>query len=283
MAKYVSQYVSEKLYGKKTGFYVKSAVPTSYIAVVEAFGTKRADFATLTTFAYILTKHIKNYDIEAILTVVRGEERTYKSQIITHVDSGINTLEDLKGKKFAYSDPGSTSGYILPSQLLADKGIELGDTVFAHKHPNVVTMVYQQQVDAGATYYSSPREEIVDGKKKSVIRDARSRVVTQFPDVEKKVKILSFSEDVPNEPWVIRGKLYEDEAKNKTMKALIKEAIVAFGKTEGGKVALEEIASASGIVEAQDEIYHGIRDMTMATNLNVEELIAKKSAKKKKK
>src|SRR5690606_36035190 len=65
LAQFVSRYVSQKLYGQDTGFYTVSAMPTSYIAVVEAFGTKKADFAALTTFSYILARDIKKYDVEA--------------------------------------------------------------------------------------------------------------------------------------------------------------------------------------------------------------------------
>ena len=70
---YVSKYISQKWYGKDKGFYVKGAVPTSYIAVVEAIGTKKADFAAFTTFAYILAKDIKKYPVEAIFTVIRND------------------------------------------------------------------------------------------------------------------------------------------------------------------------------------------------------------------
>src|SRR5690606_17745430 len=135
----------------------KAAVPTSYIAVVEAFGTKKADFAAFNTFSYILAKDIKKYDVQAFINVVRGEGEThYKGQIVARRDSGIKTIQDLNGKKFAFTDPASTSGYILPQKLFNDAGITLGGTVFAQKHDNVITMVYQKQVDAGATYYSEP-------------------------------------------------------------------------------------------------------------------------------
>ena len=97
MAKFVSKYVSQKIYNKDEGFYVKSSVPTSYIAVVEAFGTKKADFATFSTFAYILTRDIKKYPIEALVLTKRANgEKTYKGQIIARADSGIKSLADLK-------------------------------------------------------------------------------------------------------------------------------------------------------------------------------------------
>jgi ABC-type phosphate/phosphonate transport system substrate-binding protein len=51
--------------------------------------------------------------------------------------------------EIAYVDPSSTSGFILPKALLDQKGIKPSESVFAMRHDNVVTMVYQKQVDAG--------------------------------------------------------------------------------------------------------------------------------------
>lgn len=276
MEAFIEKYVSQGLYGKDTGFYVESAVPASYVSVVEAFGTKKADFAAFTTFAYVLAKDIKGYDVEPLFTITRGaegEEHTYKSQIITRADSGIEKLEDLSGKKFAFTDPASTSGYILPSQLFEREGIKLGETVFASKHDNVVTMVYQGQVDAGATYYSPPEKIEKDGKQIEEIRDARYRVMTQFPDVEKKVKIVTFSEEVPNEPWVIRSNLFKDAEKNKKVKGLITEAISEFVKTEAGKEALWTVSTAKGLMPTEPGTYDRVREMIMKSGTDVQALI----------
>lgn len=273
---FVAKYVSQKLYNKDSGFYVKGAVPASYIAVVEAFGTKKADFATFNTFSYVLAKDIKKYSVEAVLLVLRNNhERTYKGQIITRVDSGINKLEDLNGKKFAFTDAASTSGFILPAKLLQDSHIKLADQIFAQKHDNVVTMVYQKQVDAGATYYSLPEEVEENGKKVSKITDARARVLTQFPDVEKKVKIIGFTPDIPNEPWVIRGNLFEDAAKNTEIKNLIVEAVLAFAETEAGKLALHDLATGTGLEKVTDDTYADVRKIFTSANLNFEELLSK--------
>jgi phosphonate transport system substrate-binding protein len=276
VTQFVSRYVSQKLYGQDSGFYVKSAVPASYIAVVESFGTKKADFAALTTFSYILAKDIKKYDVEAVLEVLRGNnERTYKAQIIAHKDSNIKTLEDLKGKKFAFTDPASTSGYILPSKLFKDKGIQLGETVFAQKHDNVVTMVYQKQVDAGATYYSAPKTTELNGKKIEEITDARARVKTQFPDVEDKVKIIGFTQEIPNEPWVLRSNLLADPQKNKELKDLIVESLLEFVKTDDGKEMLTILATGSGLERVGDSEYNDIRQIVLQSNLDIEKIVAK--------
>ena len=93
----------------------------------EALGTKRADFAAFNTFAYVLARDVKGYDVEPMFTIARGmysEEATYRGQIIARTDSGIESLEDLAGRKFAYVDPASTSGFILPRSRLKQHGVE---------------------------------------------------------------------------------------------------------------------------------------------------------------
>lgn len=276
IADYLTKAISQKLYGKDTGFYVKAAVPTSYVAVVEAFGTKKADFAALTTFAYILARDYKNYDVEAVLSIERyGNERTYKGQIITHKDSGIKSIEDLKNKKFAYVDPASTSGFILPAQLFKQKGISLGETVFALKHDNVVTMVYNRQVDGGATFFQSPNITVVDGKKIEEINDARARVKAQYPDVEDKVKIVSFTEEIPTEPWVLRKNLHADPELNEKLRTAIIDSLVEFSQTEEGKKVIKALSMGQAIFRINDAHYDSVRKIIKDSELDVAKLMTK--------
>ncbi|MFN8847460.1 MAG: phosphate/phosphite/phosphonate ABC transporter substrate-binding protein, partial [Bdellovibrionales bacterium] len=189
---------------KNTPYKFEVSIPQSFVAVVEAFGTKRADVAAMNTFGYALAN--KKYGAEARLTVLRHGSATYQAQFITRADSKIKKIEDLEGKKMAFVDPASTSGYLVPLKTLKDKNIKPKETVFAMKHDSVVSMVYQGQVDAGATFYSPPSE----GK----IEDARRLVKTQYPDVEEKVVIVELSKPVPNDPIVFRKDLTEDMKTN---------------------------------------------------------------------
>lgn len=268
----VERYVSRRLYDADTGFHVKTAIPTSYIAVVEALGTGRADFAAFNTFAYVLARDVKGYDVEPLFTVARGvhgEEATYRGQILARADSGITSIEDLSGKRFAYVDPASTSGYVLPRNLLRERGVEPGEIVFGQKHDNVVIMVYQRQVDAGATYYSPPATVERDGEVVQEIRDARLRVKTQFPDVEDKVRIVALTEEVPNEPWVIRSRLYEDPDLNARVKQYVREAIEQFAATEAGRKALWTVATGTGLVPATPKTYERIRAMILESGTDL--------------
>jgi phosphonate transport system substrate-binding protein len=244
---------------KTTPYKFEIGMPASFVAVVEAFGTKRADVASVNTFGYILAH--EKYGAEALLTVMRFGLPDYQGQIIARTDSAIKTLADLNGKKFAFVDPASTSGYLLPLKLMHDAGIKPSETVFAQKHDNVVSMVYQKQVDAGATFYS-PVEN-------NEIQDARRLVKKQYPDVEEKIKIIQLTESIPNDPIVFRKDLPPE------MKTKIADAIMNMMETPEGKDAFFNIYGATAFKRATDADYEKVRAMLAALGKNAAELMKK--------
>jgi phosphonate transport system substrate-binding protein len=149
---------------------------------------------------------------------------------------------------------------MFPLKMLRDENVRLSNEMFAMKHDNVITMVYQGQVDAGATYYSAPDK---DGN----IRDARQRVLTQFPDVEDKVKVLAITEPIANDPFVFRKDIPEEVATK------FIAAIKKFIDTPRGKEIFNNIYSVDGLVDATDSDYDRLREMIQAINLSTEELI----------
>lgn len=248
---------------QRTGYSFSIVVPASYIAVVEALGSGAADIAAINTFGYLLAN--RKYGAEAVLRVVRRDgETTYKGQFIAHVDSGIDSVYQLAGRRFAYTDPSSTSGFILPKAVFKKMNIAPAEEVFAGKHDNVVTMIYQKQVDAGATYYSPPDQ------KTGEILDARARVVKQFPDVYEKIKIIGFTQSIPNDPIIVRSDFPAD------MKQRIIDALIAFQSTPEGKKALFEIYSVEGFATAKDSDYDALRAIISEQNVDVENLMKKK-------
>ncbi|MCO4794349.1 MAG: phosphate/phosphite/phosphonate ABC transporter substrate-binding protein [Bacteriovoracaceae bacterium] len=242
----------------ETGLAFKTGIPTNYVAVVEAFGSSRADIGVMNSFGYIMAN--TKYGAEAKLKVIRYGEDHYRGQIIAHVDSGIKSIKDIDGKKFAFTDPSSTSGFMFPKKILTENSAKPANTTFAIKHDNVVTMIYQKQVDAGATYYSPPSK---DGK----IRDARARVKTQFPDVEDKIKIIEITEKIPNDPFVFRKDLPAEIATK------FVAAVKKYLGTPKGKEIFKNIYSVEGVVDATDKDYNGLRSMIKSIDLDTEKLI----------
>lgn len=249
---------------KNTPYKYEVTIPQSFVAVVEAFGTKRADVAAINTFGYKLAH--EKYGAEARLIVIRHGSSTYQSQFVARADSKIKKIEDLAGKKVAFVDAASTSGYLLPLKTLKDKKIEPKETMFAQKHDNVISMVYQGQVDAGATFYSAPSK---DDKGNTKLEDARRLVLTQYPDVEKVVSIISLSEPIPNDPIIFRKEMPED------MKKALVAAFLGFVSTDEGKQAFNAIYGVTELKEATDADYAPVLEMFKTLNIDPASLMKK--------
>ena len=246
-----------------TGYYYKVETPNTHLAIVKAFEQNQADIAEVNSFPYLIIN--KKYGAQALLRVIReGNEQTYRGEIITRFDSGINTLDNLTGKSFAFVDSTSTSGYILPQALFMKKNIKPAKTIFAQKHDSVVAMVYNKEVDAGATYYAPPDAET--GK----IKDSRVRLINKYPDIDKKVKIIGFTQDIPNDPWIFRKSLDEK------MKAKISKAIIDYSRTEKGKSILMAMGDIIEIIPSRDSDYDYLRSLIKELNIDTESLIQKK-------
>lgn len=250
--------ILEKFLSKELGLNVVVEIPVNYIAVVEGFGSKRADVAIINTFGYILA-HSK-YDVQARLKLMNRGRDEYYGQIITRVDSKINTIKDINGKKFAYVDPASTSGYLLPLRLFKEEKVKLKEHIFVGRHDTVVSAVYQKQVDAGATFYTPPDK---DGSPK----DARMLVKTQFPDVYEKIKILKLTGPIPNDPVTFRKDLPED-LKLKIIKALLK-----YVHSKEGAEVLHNMYHITDFEEAKDSDYDKVRNYLKDLGKNAEDFI----------
>ncbi|MFN8789873.1 MAG: phosphate/phosphite/phosphonate ABC transporter substrate-binding protein [Bdellovibrionales bacterium] len=233
-------------------------VPTSYIALVEAFGTKRADVGIVNTFGYILAH--EKYGATARLRIISFGRNQYFGQIIAHKD-GPKSVSELAGKKFAFVDPASTSGYLLPAKLFKDRNIKPKEFVFAGRHDSVVSMVYQRQVDAGATFHVPEKNE------KGQPMDARRLVRAQFPDVDTKVLILEKTGPVPNDPVIFR-KDFPPELQDKIVAALR-----VFVKTELGQRTFRSLFNVTDFEPTNDQEYDKVRALLKEMGRNAQDFL----------
>ena len=115
----LAEVLSEAI-GKK----VEIVTATNYVGIVEGIGASKIDFAIIPPFAYVLAN--KESNAEVILKALNKKGKSYyRSVFFVNKDSGINSLEDLKGKKIAFVDPSSSSGYLYPGAYLKKNGIDL--------------------------------------------------------------------------------------------------------------------------------------------------------------
>lgn len=246
----------EKYLEDTTGLPFEVSVPANYVAVIEALGSKRADLAIMNTFGYILAK--QKYGAEAALTGVYKGRDVYWGQILARKD-GPKTLKDLNGKKIAFVDPSSGSGYVLPTKLLKDANIKPKEIVFAGGHDSVVSMVYQGRVDAGATYHT-PAEG-------GIPQDARRLVMTQYPDVFDKILIIAKTEPIPNDPVVFR-KDFPPE-----LRKTIVDAFKKMVKEEGGKRIIHDLYFMDDFKDAKAKDYDQVEKMLLEIGKSAQDFV----------
>ena len=164
---------------KELGLEIQSFVATDYTGVVEALRANKLDIAFLTPASYVLAKAEAN--VKVVLKSHRRGRPYYYAAIITHVDSGIGALEDLRNKTFAFGDSLSTSGHIFPRKMFEEKGInpvkDFKKVIFSGGHDATVLAVLNHKVDAGATFANFP-----DGK------DAAWTQYLKDPEEQKKIR-----------------------------------------------------------------------------------------------
>src|SRR5579859_6755560 len=251
-----------QLLQQATNLNFSVSVPTSYTTVIEAMGANQVDVGWLAPFAYVLA-HDKNGS-QVLLASVRQGSKSYRSQFIVRADSGITSIDQLRGKKFAFVDPASASGFLFPNALLAGKGIDyktfFSDTIFAGGHDKVVIAVYNKQVDGGATFGSS----IETGPP----TDARTLVASTLPDVMTAIKPIATTDPIPNDTVSVRNGL------DANLVQLIKNGLLYVQSTPDGQKVLKDLYQIDGLAPATDTDYDSIRTAAKALNLDLEQQIA---------
>lgn len=237
----------------ETGLFFDILVTTENAGAIEAMCSDPAEaqMSSLNTFSYVLAN--ERCGVETELVAVRFGSPTYNGQIIVNADSGISSLEDLKGKTFCRPDPLSTSGWIIPDLTMRAAGIDpqndLAEIVDAGSHDAVVAAVYAGDCDAGASYV-----------------DARSTIEDENPDVMEKVLVIGITEDIPNDGvQFIPGMDAE-------MRQTIVDALLAISETEEGQAALDTAYSWAALESHGDEFYDPFRQVLQASGLDITDL-----------
>lgn len=124
----------------------------TYAEINELIRSGNADMAFVCGGAYVEGQH--EFGMELLVAPqVRGQT-TYDSYIIVPRDSAAQSLNDLRGHTFAFSDPLSNSGHLAPQWLLfkMDETPErfFSSTMFTYSHDNSIRAVAEHLVDGAA-------------------------------------------------------------------------------------------------------------------------------------
>jgi phosphonate transport system substrate-binding protein len=246
---------------KQLGIEVQPFVATDYTGVIEALRGNKLDIAFLTPASYVLAKNEAN--VRVVLKSERKGSPYYYAAIITRADSGIKTLEDLRGKTFAFGDPVSTSANVFPRKMFHERGIDpvrdFKQILYSGGHDATVLAVLNGKVDAGATYANSPDNNDT----------AWMRYLKNSEDV-KKIRAIAFSEPIPADNLVINGNLDERIAKK------IEDTFIEMSRDPKGKQMLRDLYQIDGFVPATDKDYDSVRQAFSIAGIQLKEALQKK-------
>lgn len=280
---------------KATGLTFEVSVPTSYAATIEEMCASPTDtMGFIPGLGYALASQLCGVDVS--FKAIRYGWAVYWAEFLVARDSDIKTFADLNGKKWGYTDPGSTSGYMVPMVMFKENNITPGESVQTGGHPQAVKAVYNGEVDFATAFYSAPIKpegeaawkegddpeipaDLIDscavtedGKKIMCggwrVLDARINIREEAPDVIQKVRILAISPGIPNDTLSF-GPEFPPETR-----AAIETALVEFAGTEdwANSIGSSDFYGWTGIDLATDAEYDFIRQMVEVTGLTLEGL-----------
>ncbi|MDP6418622.1 MAG: phosphate/phosphite/phosphonate ABC transporter substrate-binding protein [Candidatus Krumholzibacteria bacterium] len=234
---------------ERSGLQIKPVIAGSYSLLIRDIGANQVDFAWLSPLGLIKAEEVA--DAKVLLKAVRSGQPYYWSAVLVRKDSGIRKLGDLKDKRFAFTHLGSTSGYVIPKSSLLKEGIDpdtfFSEVLYAGGHGEVIRMVLDGRVDAGATFADDPRGKIGSWTAEEFLpREEAAKLSTIF-----------LSHPIPGDTFTATGKMYS------THPALVDKvvkAMVEMGNSRPGQTILRDLYNIDSLEEARSKDYDPVRE-----------------------
>ena len=230
--------------------------PASDVAgIIHGLLGKTIDYASVGPSAYAAIYIDDPDSIEPVVTVRESDGSDgYKSAIYVRSDSNIYSLTDLKGRSMGWSDPNTTSGYLVPSFELYQRGLNPSEffsrTGFAGGHEQAVISVLNRQYDAGATWVSG-QGAVEEGYSRGMLRNMVKKGLLDMS----KLRVIWLSNLIMNGHHVIRKDLPEDFKEEITQLnlALVEEDNQCFKEITMGE--------SQGFIRVSHENYENVVEM----------------------
>jgi len=240
-SKEVMDQVSKTL-GMKTEIFVGS----DYNATIEALRANKVDVALMGAFGYVLATTQAPVEAFAVTVTKASNSPNYQSIIITRSDAAdLTSLDSLRGHTFAFVDPSSTSGSLMPKAAMMDAKIvpetDLKKVIYSGGHDASIIAVAEGKVDAAAV-----ADRIFKGACNKGAVDCS------------KIKVIWTSPPIPNDP------LFYRKALSPAMKKKIADAFYAIHDLTFG-----EMGTVARFDPATDATYEVVRNIAKTLKLDL--------------
>ncbi len=180
--------------GGKIGSEIRLKVLARYGNLVDNFVSLGMDGAFFGSFSYALAHRKLGVQVLARPEALDGTS-TYHGLIFVRRSSGIKTIKDMKGKRFAFVDKATTAGFLLPLVYFRKQGVKdyrtyFKEIYFSGTHEDAIYDVLNKKADVGA---------------------AKNTVLERLARIDKRIlqdlEILEKSPDVPENALAVRRTL----------------------------------------------------------------------------
>lgn len=287
-----------------TGLNFEVIVPTSYAATIEEMCASPDDtIGFIPAQGYVLANERCGVTVGA--SAVRFGLAWYAAQIVVPTDSDIESVEDLAGKTWGIPDFGSTSGYLFPSAMFMEAGVEPGDIVETGGHPQSMLAVNNGEVDFATAFFSPPllpfyerqwqygiddpeiwREAGVSPVRTEEGRtfvngdpadggyrvlDARASATDTAPDIFDNTRILLLTDQIPNDSLSF-GAEFPLNTANQIISAL-EEWVSEDNPDCLASICSDEFYNWTGLEPTSDSFYDPIRFLMSTLGITEEQVL----------
>jgi phosphonate transport system substrate-binding protein len=232
----VAKHLSEK-----TGMKVEFVPSVDYAALVTGF--QRGEIH-LAWFGGLTSVQARNLVPDAESIVQRPRDAEFQSVFITQEGSGINSLEDIKGKSFTFGSESSTSGHLMPRFFIKEAGIDPntdfnGKPNFSGSHDTTYKLIESGSFQAGALNISVWEAAVKEGKVDTT-----------------KVKVFYTTPDYYDYNWTINSNV--EDVFGKGSKQKVKDALLSI---TGEQTDIAALFQTDKFIETKNENYKKIEEV----------------------
>jgi len=229
----------------KLGVKVNWRSATDYAGIIEGVKAKKIELAYLGPASYSKAWLVTGGKVTPLVGALdKKGDFGYNAVVVVKADSPYQTIDDLKGKRFGFADPNSTSGHQAPRYFLTEANYDpdsfFGSTTFSGSHENSVIGLMNGTFDGVATWYrSDSRSNMTRMANKGMIEADSWRVIWKSPTL-------------PSSPWTVPNWLPAD------MQADLQGALMAMKDEDAEAWRGLTDGKSAGYVEVTHEDYEPI-------------------------
>lgn len=225
--------------GEKLDVPVEVVQRKTYREINDLLESREIDAAFVCSGPYVEGK--RKFGMELLVAPMLYGRPFYRAYIVVHRESGITDIEGLRARSFAFTDPDSNTGFLVPSYLLSRMGEKPEDFferfIYTYSHDNSIKAVARGLVDGAS----------VDGLIWEYFRDKR-------PEFVKDTKVILKSPEYGIPPVVVHP------AAPTGLKERLREIFLSMHEDPRGKEILNELRIEKFIVP-EDSSYDSVRRM----------------------